>query len=311
MDKNTGKVLWTDNSPGANVLHGQWSSPAYAVLGGVPQVIFGGGDGWLYSFKGTAENKNGKPELLWKYDCNPKTAKYSVGGQSTRNHIIGAPVIYKGMVYAGVGEDPEHAEGIGHYWCIDPTKRGDVSSELVFNAKDPTKPIPPHSRLQAAIPEQGDLVRPNPNSAMVWRYDQFDLNHDGKIETKEIMHRTCGTAAIKDDLLFIPDFSGILHCLDAKTGKPHWTYDLYSACWGSCLIVEDKVYVGNEDGAVFIFKLSPKMELFSKNEDGKPGGIEMGSSVYSTPVVAQNVLYVSNLSRLFAITASPQVAASK
>ena len=51
MDKNTGKVLWTDNSPGANMLHGQWSSPAYAVLGGVPQVIFGGGDGWLYSFQ--------------------------------------------------------------------------------------------------------------------------------------------------------------------------------------------------------------------------------------------------------------------
>ena len=27
IDKNTGKVLWTDNSPGLNILHGQWSSP--------------------------------------------------------------------------------------------------------------------------------------------------------------------------------------------------------------------------------------------------------------------------------------------
>ena len=27
MDKNTGKVLWTDNSPGKNIHHGQWSSP--------------------------------------------------------------------------------------------------------------------------------------------------------------------------------------------------------------------------------------------------------------------------------------------
>ena len=53
LDKNTGKVIWTDNSPGTNVLHGQWSSPAYAVLGGVPQVLFGGGDGWLYSFEAT------------------------------------------------------------------------------------------------------------------------------------------------------------------------------------------------------------------------------------------------------------------
>ncbi|HMP80991.1 MAG TPA: PQQ-binding-like beta-propeller repeat protein, partial [Pirellulaceae bacterium] len=35
VHRDTGKVLWTDNSPGANVLHGQWSSPAYAVLEGV------------------------------------------------------------------------------------------------------------------------------------------------------------------------------------------------------------------------------------------------------------------------------------
>ena len=33
LDKNTAKVLWTDNSPGLNILHGQWSSPAYARAG--------------------------------------------------------------------------------------------------------------------------------------------------------------------------------------------------------------------------------------------------------------------------------------
>ncbi len=39
MNKNTGKVLWTDRSPGKNILHGQWSSPAVAELGGVAQAI--------------------------------------------------------------------------------------------------------------------------------------------------------------------------------------------------------------------------------------------------------------------------------
>ena len=141
--KNTGKVLWTDNSPGRNMLHGQWSSPAYAVLGGVPQVIFGGGDGWLYSF--AAEGENGKPELLWKFDCNPKESKYVLGGRATRNHIIGTPVIYDGLVYVGVGEDPEHGEGVGHLWCIDPTKRGDVSPTIVLQREDLTKPIAPEA----------------------------------------------------------------------------------------------------------------------------------------------------------------------
>src|SRR3990172_8398596 len=40
MDKNTANVLWTDRSPGLNILHGQWSSPTYGVLGGVPQLLF-------------------------------------------------------------------------------------------------------------------------------------------------------------------------------------------------------------------------------------------------------------------------------
>src|SRR5262249_995786 len=122
VNKNTGKVLWTDRSPGLNILHGQWSSPAYAMLGGVPQMIFGGGDGWLYSFH--LPDKDGKGgELLWKFDCNPKESKYVLGGKSTRNHIIGTPVIYGGKIYVAVGEDPEHGTGDGHLWCVDPTKR--------------------------------------------------------------------------------------------------------------------------------------------------------------------------------------------
>ncbi len=301
LDKNTGKIFWTDNTPGKNILHGQWSSPSYAVLGGVPQVLFGAGDGWVYSFLGTAENENGRPKLLWKFDCNPKDSKYALIG-ATRNHVIATPTIYHGRVYVGVGEDPEHGDGIGHFWCIDPSKRGDVSPELAFKASDLEHPIPPH-RIQAVVKEDGELARPNPNSAAVWQYSAYDLNGNGKIENEETMHRTISTATIKDDLLFIPDFTGFLHCLDAKTGKPHWTYDLHAACWGSALIVEDKVYVGNEDGDVFIFRLAPKMELLSKDSDGKPGGISMNSAIYGTPIVAGGVLYIANKNYLFAIQA--------
>ena len=61
VNRETGDVIWTDSSPGANVLHGQWSSPTYGVLGGVPQVLFGGGDGWLYSFN--PEGKIGRAHV--------------------------------------------------------------------------------------------------------------------------------------------------------------------------------------------------------------------------------------------------------
>jgi outer membrane protein assembly factor BamB len=305
LDKTTGKVLWQDNSPGENIVHGQWSSPAYAMIDDVPQVLFGGGDGWLRSFRGEA-TADGKAELLWEFDCNPKIAKYSVSGRSTRNHIIGTPVIYENLVYIAVGEDPEHGEGNGHLWCIDPTKRRDVSSELAVKVDD-RKHVLPKRRKQAVIQEDGEVAIDNPNSAAVWHYSEYDWNGDGKIaDFEEKMHRTCGTVCIKNGLLFIPDFSGLFHCLNAKTGKVYWTHDLFAATWGSAMILGDKVYVGDEEGKVSIFGLSSDPSVAMKKEDGSDDykplyQIEMGNSVYSTPVVAKNVLYISNKSHLFAI----------
>ena len=197
--------------------------------------------------------KDGKPELLWKFDANPKESKWILGGRGTRNNIIATPVIYEGRVYVAVGQDPEHGEGIGHLWCIDPTKRGDTSPELAVHVDDRTKAIP-HRRIQAVVPEDGEVAIDNPNSAVVWHYDRTDQNGDGEFDFEETMHRSCGTVAIKEDLLYIADFSGLFHCLDAKTGKVHWTYDMLAAAWGSPLIVGDKVYIGDEDGDISIFR---------------------------------------------------------
>lgn len=290
MDRDSGEVLWTDGTPGINVLHGQWSSPAYGVFDGVAQVIMGGGDGYLYGF--AAEGKDGKADLLWKFDCNPKDSIYLLGGRATRNHLIATPVVHDGLVYIGVGEDPEHGEGQGHLWCIDPTRRGDVSPTLVYNSKQPDKPIA-HKRLQALVEKEGDFERENLNSAAVWHYMGEDVE-----EFETTMHRTCGTVAIKNGLLFVADFSGLVHCLDVKTGKPHWTYDMFAASWASPLIVEDKVYIGDEDGDISIFKLSAEYEMIAE--------INMGSSVYTTPVIANDTMFIANRNRVFAIREGAQ-----
>jgi outer membrane protein assembly factor BamB len=291
MDRNSGEVLWTDGSPGINILHGQWSSPTYAEIDGQAQVIFGGGDGWLYSFD--PAGADGESKLLWKFDCNPKTALYSVRGRSERNHIIATPVVYDGLLYVAVGEDPEHGEGNGHLWCIDPTHKtdgSDVSAELALDADGE---ILPPRRLQNVDEEKGEQAVPNPDSAVVFHYTGGDINGNEKLEYEEQMHRSCGTVAIKDDILYICDFSGIVHCLNAKTGKGYWTYDMFSQSWGSPLVVDGKVYVGNEEGSLLVFEHSPEMNLLAEND--------MQNSVYSTPIVANNVLYITNKSTLFAI----------
>ncbi len=290
IDKHNGSLFWSDNSPGANVLHGQWSSPSYAEIDGIPQAIFGGGDGWVYSFD--ARGENGKSKLLWKFDCNPKKSKYSLGGRADRNHIIGTPVIHDGLVYIAVGEDPEHGEGAGHLWCIDPSKRGDISSEIAVSLEDPDTPLPPR-RNQAVIEDEGESARPNPNSAAVWHYPGFDADGNGKLNFEETMHRTCGTVVIANDMLFVADFSGLFHCLDVKTGIPLWTEDMLAASWGSPLIADEKIYIGDEDGDITVFALDREKNILSE--------INMGNSVYSTPVAVGNTLYIANKSHLFAI----------
>lgn len=284
IDKNSGEVLWTDNTPGGNILHGQWSSPAYGVFNGQEQVIFGGGDGWMYSFDPNGDN--GKSKMLWKFDCNPKDSVYRLNG-ATRNHIIATPVVYDGLIYVAVGEDPEHGEGNGHLWAIDPNKRGDVSPTLVYNSSNPNVVIP-HKRKQALDAAAGDLERDNPNSAAVWHY----VGSNPK-EFETTMHRTCGTVAIKNNILVIADFSGLVHCLDSKTGEPHWTYDMLAASWASPLIADNKIFIGDEDGDIAIFELSKEQKQIAE--------INLGSALYTTPVAANDKIFIANRNRLFAI----------
>ena len=121
LNKNTGELVWEDASPGENILHGQWSNPAYGVIKGVPQVIIPGGDGWVYAFEPETGN------IIWKFDCNPKDSVWELGGRGTRNNIISTPVVYDDKVFLAVGQDPEHGEGVGHLWCIDASQTGDVT----------------------------------------------------------------------------------------------------------------------------------------------------------------------------------------
>ena len=122
VNKNTGELAWESALPGDGILHGQWSNPAYGVIQGRAQIVFPGGDGWIYSL----DPKTG--ELLWKFDANPKDSEWELGGAGTRNNLISTPVIWGDRVYVGVGQDPEHGEGGGNLWAIDATGSGDVTA---------------------------------------------------------------------------------------------------------------------------------------------------------------------------------------
>ena len=296
VDKKTGKVVWSDNRPGPYLLQGVWSSPAYAEIDGQPQVIFAGGDGYVYSFDPKGDGR-GHSKLLWMFDCNPKTSSFDIFDPESRNNLIATPVVYKDVVYIAVGQDPENGDGVGCLWAISPKKRGDVSPTLVVDAQK--KPVQ-RRRGQELDEGAGEMEIPNPNSAMVWKYTGEDRDGDGSIGFDEEMGRAIASVTIKDDILVIGCYSGAVHCLDAATGKAHWTYDMFAHVWSAALIVDDKIYVGDEDGDVSIFTLSTDPEV------ALPGGepeaeITMGAAIYSSPVFANGTLYIATSNTLYAI----------
>ena len=106
-------------------------------------------------------------------------------------------------------------------------------------------------------------------------------------------YRTMSTAAIADGVLYISSLSGFLHALDPNTGEEFWTYDTFAAVWGSAFVVDGKVFLGDEDGDVAVLRAGKEMELL--------GEINMGASVYSTPVVRDGVMYILTRNRVWAI----------
>lgn len=238
VNKKTGKLAWEDNSVGDRILHGQWSSPTVAEIGGVVQVIHGQGDGWLRAY----EAETGKK--LWEFDLNPKDSVWP----KTRNEVISTPVVHEGVIYIASGQDPEHGEGMGHLYAIDGGGRGDITQ-----------------------------------SGRLWHYDKI--------------RRSLSTGAVQDGVLYYADFSGFLRALDTRTGQELWVHDMLAAIWGSPLLVDGKVYLGDEDGDVVVMQAGKEKKVLAE--------MAMGSSVYSTPVPAGGVLYIANRNQLYALAATP------
>jgi len=252
LNKNTGKVVWQDNSSSRDVILGERGNPLVLEVNGRAQVVAPQGDGWLRSFDALTG------ELIWKFDINPKSASLHPRRYGDVNYLVSAPVLYEGKLYIGGGQGVEEGEGPGRLCCIDPGKRGDISLELDDG------------------PGKG---KPNPNSGEVWRFDGIGRTH--------------AAVAIHNGLVIATGYSGFVYCLDAKTGMQYWQHDTMAHIRNSPLILDDNVYVGDEDGIVHIFGLSQEKRIFAT--------IEMDGEIVSSPVFANGVLYVATSEYLYAI----------
>jgi outer membrane protein assembly factor BamB len=295
IDKKSGKLLWSDNSPsvqlvearkagkevdiralvdqGRLLMHGQWSNPVYAEPGGKPMIIFPGGDGWIRGFDPKSH------ELLWKFNCNPKNSVYVLGPAGTRNDFVSTPIVWENKLYIAVGQDPEHKKSVGHLWCID------IARQPKNKAKD-LSPVGDNFDPKAEV---------NKDSGLVWHYGGPAPEGSPR---SYLFGRALSTCSVHDGLCYAADLDGFFYCFDAQTGEKLWEHDLGADTWSSPYWVDGKVYMGNDDGVIHIFGHGREKKIVARTK------MERGAKVRATPVAANGTLYVitENPCKLYAIS---------
>ena len=247
------------------IMDGQWTSPAYAEVKGKGQVIFPGGDGWLRGY----EAESGK--VIWKFRLQSENAEFRRPAAGGTNYFVATPVVVENRVYIGVGQNPDHGAGVGHLWCIDITKTGDLS-----RPGDDFDPKAAANKNSGLIWHLGGLINPRPERGRKYSFG-----------------RTCSTVAVQDGLVYVAEFEGYMHCLDAQTGQVYWSHDFKANIWGSPCCADGKVYIGTDNGDLCVF---PQGKM--KKE---PKSIDMEAPLKGTPVVANGVLYILTDAKLYAI----------
>jgi len=255
LDKRTGRIVGRDDRRiGPNIFHCAWSSPSMGIVNGRKLVFLGGPDGICYAFDALKSMPTGGPIATLKTVW--KFDCDPTGPKEDVHKYIGNYQESPGEI---LGMPVFHDNRV--YVCAG----GDIwwgKRKGWLKCIDVTK--------------EGDVTR----SAQVWSYP--------------LAKETCCTPAVYEGMVLATDCGGVVHCLDANTGKALWTYKLGGEIWASPLVADGKVYVGSRRGTFAILAASRDKRLISS--------IELGDAISGTATAANGTLYVATMTHLYAIT---------
>jgi outer membrane protein assembly factor BamB len=256
LDKKTGRLLGVDDAGIAERLyHGGWSSPSLGMVGGKPLVFYGGGDGWCYAFDANVQpGADGRPGVI---RC---VWRFNCNALDMLEKD-GTPIPYK----APDGPSEILATPVFH--------RGRV---YVAIGQDPDHGTGRGRLVCIDASGAGDVTA----TALVWDYR--DIN------------RSISTVGIADGLVYAADRAGVMHGLDADTGKAYWKHNTGGAIWASPLVADGKVYVGNRNGLFTVLAAGKEKRVLST--------VNLATKIHPSPIAANGVLYIANENRLWAVS---------
>jgi outer membrane protein assembly factor BamB len=258
LDKNTGRLVATDGELiGKRMFHGNWSSPVTARFNGREMILFGGGDGIVYAFEPLDPAEGGN---------EPRTLK------KIWQHDCNPPDYRV--------RDGQEIPYSGHK-----SKSPDGPSEIIAT------PVVYNERIYVAI---GQSPIHGPGQGMLSCIDGMTGR---KVWESRRVDRTLSDVAIDEGLLYISDFSGRLHCLDAETGEHYWQHELGAGVWcASPVVVEGKVYISTERMRFWVLKAGRQKQVLAESRV---------RSMAITPTIRDGIFYLPTQNRLFALKLKP------
>jgi outer membrane protein assembly factor BamB len=99
---------------------------------------------------------------------------------------------------------------------------------------------------------------------------------------------------VRDGLVYLCRESGILICMDAKTGKELYQERLHSARYRASPVYADgKIYCTARDGAFTVVKAGPKYERLAENK--------LPDQFASSPAISNGIIYLRGFETLYAV----------
>ena len=120
-----------------------------------------------------------------------------------------------------------------------------------------------------------------------------DVTNSAEIWSYPLEHHSSATPALSNGLVYVTDCGKNLHCVDTEKGTPAWVHQLERDSWSSALVADGKVFAGSRGSDFWILEDSPKLKVLSHTK--------LDSPIQSSPAVANGVLFISTMRRLYAV----------
>jgi outer membrane protein assembly factor BamB len=98
---------------------------------------------------------------------------------------------------------------------------------------------------------------------------------------------------VDDDRLIVPQDDGVLHCLEAATGKEIWTKRVGGDLTSSPVLANGHLFVSTESGKTAIFQSSRRGTKVRENENGE--------ACYATPTFCGGEIFVRTRTKLICV----------